>query len=68
MELTFFSGLAYLRLAGFVHRDISPGNCLIYEGQMKISDLEYARKYISQGKNITPLTVCQVLLKVKNHC
>ncbi|KAF8891896.1 hypothetical protein CPB85DRAFT_248297 [Mucidula mucida] len=49
-------GLAYLRLAGFVHRDISPGNCLIYEGQMKISDLEYARKYISQGKNITPLT------------
>ncbi|KAF8909102.1 hypothetical protein CPB85DRAFT_1562587 [Mucidula mucida] len=49
-------GLESIHLAGFVHLNISPGNCLLYEGQLKISDLEYARKYISQGENITPLT------------
>ncbi|KAF8909069.1 hypothetical protein CPB85DRAFT_1414454 [Mucidula mucida] len=45
-----------MRLAGFVHRDISPGNCLMYERQIKISDLEYARRYESQGKGLAPLT------------
>ncbi len=46
-----------MRLVGFVHRDISPGNCLMYERQIKISDLEYARRYESQGKGLAPLTV-----------
>ncbi|KAF8872559.1 hypothetical protein CPB85DRAFT_1349694, partial [Mucidula mucida] len=44
-----------LRLAGFVHRDISPGNCLIYNGQTKISDLEYARPYAAPGHGAAPL-------------
>ncbi|KAL0066140.1 hypothetical protein AAF712_006764 [Marasmius tenuissimus] len=31
-------------LAGYVHRDVSPGNCLLCaEGQGKVSDLEYAK-------------------------
>ncbi len=46
-----------MRLAGFVHRDISPGNCLIYKGQTKISDLEYARTYAAPGIGTAPLTV-----------
>ncbi|KAG5637018.1 hypothetical protein DXG03_004563, partial [Asterophora parasitica] len=39
--------LNYLRLAGYVHRDVSCGNCLwdIDGKQGKISDLEYARKF-----------------------
>ncbi|KAJ6477384.1 hypothetical protein C8R47DRAFT_1289190 [Mycena vitilis] len=39
--------LRYMYLAGFVHRDISPGNCLWHApmGQAKISDLEYARSF-----------------------
>ncbi|KAF8907177.1 hypothetical protein CPB85DRAFT_844531 [Mucidula mucida] len=45
-----------MRLAGFVHRDISPGNCLIYKGQTKISDLEYARTYAAPGIGAAPLT------------
>ncbi|KAG6846912.1 hypothetical protein H0H93_011162 [Arthromyces matolae] len=37
----------YLRLAGYVHRDISAGNCLwdITGEKGKLSDLEYARPY-----------------------
>ncbi|KAG6848302.1 hypothetical protein H0H93_001406 [Arthromyces matolae] len=37
----------YLRLAGYVHRDISAGNCLwdIAGEKGKLSDLEYARPY-----------------------
>ncbi|KAF8868829.1 hypothetical protein CPB85DRAFT_1361524 [Mucidula mucida] len=45
-----------MRLAGFVHRDISPGNCLIYNGQTKISDLEYARRYAAPVNGPAPLT------------
>ncbi|KAF9049342.1 hypothetical protein BDZ89DRAFT_1154618 [Hymenopellis radicata] len=54
-------GLNYLRLAGYVHRDISPGNCLFVRNarnavQIKISDLEYARPYDAESSNVTPLT------------
>ncbi|KAJ7761584.1 hypothetical protein DFH07DRAFT_705465, partial [Mycena maculata] len=39
--------IMYMRLAGFVHRDISGGNCLWYGplNQAKISDLEYAKRF-----------------------
>ncbi|KAF9010406.1 hypothetical protein BDZ89DRAFT_1078134 [Hymenopellis radicata] len=51
-------GLDYMRLAGFIHRDISPGNCLLFmtERHIKISDLEYARRYDSQCQSSLPLT------------
>ncbi|EIW83350.1 hypothetical protein CONPUDRAFT_164312 [Coniophora puteana RWD-64-598 SS2] len=40
-------GLNYMRQAGWVHRDISGGNCLWHPGttQGKLADLEYARPY-----------------------
>ncbi|KAK7468980.1 hypothetical protein VKT23_003478 [Stygiomarasmius scandens] len=40
-------GLMYLRLAGYVHRDISAGNCLWHghSGTGKIADLEYSRPF-----------------------
>ncbi|KAF9032654.1 hypothetical protein BDZ89DRAFT_1063276 [Hymenopellis radicata] len=34
----------------------NPGNCLIYKGQTKISDLEYARPYAAPGHGAAPLT------------
>ncbi|KAF8875545.1 hypothetical protein CPB85DRAFT_540785 [Mucidula mucida] len=54
-------GLNFLRLAGYVHRDISPGNVLFVKNekgalQIKISDLEYARSYGAESSNATPLT------------
>ncbi|KAF9034216.1 hypothetical protein BDZ89DRAFT_530956 [Hymenopellis radicata] len=52
-------GLNFLRLAGYVHRDISPGNVLFVKNedgvlQIKISDLEYARSYGAESSNATP--------------
>ncbi len=61
--MTLDLGLNYLRLAGYVHRDISPGNCLVFKDpssgklQLKISDLEYARVYGADSSNVVPLTV-----------
>ncbi|KAF8909064.1 hypothetical protein CPB85DRAFT_1435809 [Mucidula mucida] len=51
-------GLDRMRLAGLVHGNINPGNCLwhLNERHIKISDLEYARRYDSQGKSALPLT------------
>ncbi|KAG6841660.1 hypothetical protein H0H87_011611, partial [Tephrocybe sp. NHM501043] len=42
-----FLALWYLRKAGYVHRDVSAGNCLwgIASEKGKLSDLEYARPY-----------------------
>ena len=36
-----------MRMAGYVHRDVSAGNCLFYEatGTGKLADLEYAKRY-----------------------
>jgi hypothetical protein len=34
-----------LLLNGWVHRDISSGNLLLYVGRGILSDLEYARRY-----------------------
>ncbi|KAF8912500.1 hypothetical protein CPB85DRAFT_590928 [Mucidula mucida] len=53
--------LNYLRLAGYVHRDISPGNCLYIKDssdviQIKISDLEYARPYTAETSHTVPIT------------
>lgn len=31
--------------AGWVHRDISPGNLLVHDGKVKLADLEYAKPY-----------------------
>jgi serine/threonine protein kinase len=32
-----------LHEAGFVHRDLSPGNVIVVNGKAKISDLEFAK-------------------------
>ncbi|VDB99558.1 unnamed protein product [Peniophora sp. CBMAI 1063] len=39
------SALSLLRKAGFVHRDVSAGNSLYFEGRGILSDLEYAKEY-----------------------
>lgn len=57
-RLTVNLGLWYMRLAGYVHRDISGGNCMWYRtgSQGKISDLEYAKPY-AQIADHDPRTV-----------
>jgi len=37
--------LAFLTKKGYVHRDISPGNIIIYGGRAKLNDLEFAKEY-----------------------
>jgi serine/threonine protein kinase len=32
-----------LHQAGFVHRDLSPGNIVVVDGKAKISDLEFVK-------------------------
>ncbi|KAF8912507.1 hypothetical protein CPB85DRAFT_1434357 [Mucidula mucida] len=54
--------LNHLRLAGYVHQNISPGNCLYTKDssdviQIKISDLEYARLYSMEYPHMAPIPV-----------
>ena len=39
----WMEALNFMRLAGYVHRDVSTGNCLYHEGSGKLADLEYAK-------------------------
>ncbi|KAI4518236.1 hypothetical protein K525DRAFT_272862 [Schizophyllum commune Loenen D] len=59
--------LSYLRRAGYLHRDISPGNFLLYflarqetnvskRFVVKIADLEYAKEYLTVSRH-DPITV-----------
>ncbi|KAF6765825.1 hypothetical protein DFP72DRAFT_1108795 [Ephemerocybe angulata] len=45
-----FTALNLLRKAGYIHRDISPGNCLIYESHGKLSDLEFCKPFLAESK------------------
>jgi serine/threonine protein kinase len=51
VNLSLFLALAFLAKKGYVHRDISPGNIIIYEGRAKLSDLEFAKQYESGTSN-----------------
>ena len=48
---TLLLALAFLTQKGYVHRDISPGNIIFYEGRAKLSDLEFAKKFESGTSN-----------------
>ncbi|KAF8909092.1 hypothetical protein CPB85DRAFT_759788 [Mucidula mucida] len=45
-----------MRLAGFIHGDISPLNCLVHtrDRHIKISDIEHARQYYSEDEGSPP--------------
>lgn len=43
---------------GYIHRDISAGNILIYNGRAKLADLEFAKEY-GAGQSSYVRTVCQ---------
>ena len=46
-----FLALAFLTKKGYVHRDISPGNIIIYKGHAKLNDLEFAKEYGTRTSN-----------------
>ena len=48
---TLLLALAFLSQKGYVHRDISPGNIIFYEGRAKLSDLEFAKEFESGTSN-----------------
>ena len=46
-----FLALSFLTKKGYVHRDISPGNIIFYNGHAKLCDLEFAKQFESGASN-----------------
>ncbi|KAK0453895.1 hypothetical protein EV421DRAFT_1767130 [Armillaria borealis] len=58
-------GLHHLYMGHYVHRDISAGNIILCNGVGKISDLEYAKKFLSQGPVNDPKTGTPIYMAVE---
>ncbi|KAK0243019.1 hypothetical protein EDD85DRAFT_313091 [Armillaria nabsnona] len=58
-------GLEYMFIGHYVHRDISAGNVLLCGEMAKISDLEYAKKFLSEGPKNDPKTGTPVYMAVE---
>ena len=54
---TLFLALAFLTKKGYVHRDVSPVNIIIYKGRAKLNNLEFAKQYegvqVCEGVQVT---------------
>lgn len=48
--LTLILGLVFLHNCGWVHRDLSTGNILVFEGRGILNDLEYAKHWRTEGQ------------------
>ncbi|PBK61874.1 hypothetical protein ARMSODRAFT_1089372 [Armillaria solidipes] len=60
-----YQGLRYLHLASYVHRDMSSGNILLCSGKGKISDLEYAKVFQSEGPQSDSRTGTPIFMAVE---
>ncbi|KAK0226339.1 hypothetical protein IW262DRAFT_1457573 [Armillaria fumosa] len=61
-----FKGLHHLYMGHYVHRDISSGNIILCDdGMGKISDLEYAKRFLSNGPVNDPKTGTPVYMAVE---
>ncbi|KAK0190451.1 hypothetical protein F5146DRAFT_1223342 [Armillaria mellea] len=58
-------GLECLFKGHYVHRDISAGNILLCNGKAKISDLEYAKKFLSEGPRNDPKTGTPICMAIE---
>ncbi|KAK0230517.1 hypothetical protein IW262DRAFT_1306647, partial [Armillaria fumosa] len=58
-------GLYHLYLGHYVHRDISASNIILCNGVGKISDLEYAKKFLSQGPVNDPKTGTPIYMAIE---
>ncbi|KAK0499828.1 hypothetical protein EDD18DRAFT_1442434 [Armillaria luteobubalina] len=58
-------GLEYMFIGHYVHRDISAGNVLLCGEMAKISDLEYAKRFLSEGPKNDPKTGTPVYMAVE---
>ncbi|KAK0440753.1 hypothetical protein EV421DRAFT_2020203 [Armillaria borealis] len=63
-----YRGLKYLHLASYVHRDMSSGNILLCSGKGKVSDLEYAKVFHSEGPKSDPKTGTPIFMAVEVQC
>ncbi|KAK0486226.1 hypothetical protein IW261DRAFT_1416033 [Armillaria novae-zelandiae] len=59
------TGLHYLYMGHYVHRDISAGNIILCDGMGKISDLEYAKRFLSNGPVNDPKTGTPIYMAVE---
>ena len=54
-----------MKTAGYVHRDVSAGNCLFYQSSGKLADLEYSKLYedisVSEPKTVCVFEIPQAL-------
>lgn len=64
--MTVPTGLRVLHSLGWVHRDISSGNILVVNGEVKISDLEYA-KLVTESSLHGIRTVCCSLISFEHN-
>ena len=60
---TLLIALAFLTKKGYVHRDMSPGNIIVYNGRAKLNDLEFAKEY-GTGASTNIRTVSQPPLTI----
>ncbi|PBL02809.1 hypothetical protein ARMGADRAFT_273017 [Armillaria gallica] len=58
-------GLHHLYMGHYVHRDIFAGNIILCNGVGKISDLEYAKKFLSQGPADDPTIGTPIYMAVE---
>ncbi|KAK0468065.1 uncharacterized protein EV420DRAFT_444285 [Desarmillaria tabescens] len=62
-------GLRYLYIASYVHRDISSGNILLCSGKRgKISDLEYAKLFLTEDPKSDPKTGTPIFMAAEVQC
>jgi len=54
------AALKWMHLCGYVHRDISVGNILLYEGRGLLMDLEYSKQVDQELPVHEPVTVRSV--------
>jgi serine/threonine protein kinase len=61
------AALELMHKLGWVHRDVSIGNILSYNGEAKLCDLEYAKKN-GDTKTHNVRTVCESLPNLSQKC
>lgn len=68
LTYTTFQALQILHNLGWVHRDISPGNLMMKDGQLKVADFEYAKKMTRPGGEVNGIRTVDSSYILKHRC